>query len=356
MRRLSAVVLLLLAVFALEPIAAQPGLRDAIRIYREEAARNPTDLEVLTDLANLLVLTGETVEAEEIYRRVLELDESRVNARYDLALLLHQTGRRRPARREQLKVLELEPDHAWAHYQLGTLAAEAGERAKAIKYYSRAFTLEHRLTQASFNPHVLDNKLAIEAVMKAHSAPSSAALAPRQYEQPRRIANLLLPPSPEIEPVGEEDRLAEEQPEAQPGGGEMPSMTRHRVGAPGSARATVGRERTGPAAEPTEPAERLTSSKGRSRRESGGRIQSPSTTIGRSGSVIGPPPGGQQRSPAPPSGATGERSSEESTGRTQGRNEGRETRPAPFRPGEASTGRLELRLVPAQEDVLAASG
>lgn len=355
MRRLSPLVLLL-AVLSLAPIAAQPGLRDAIRSYRQEAARNPTDPEVLTDLANLLVLTGGTVEAEEIYRRVLELDESRVNARYDLALLLHQTGRHRPARREQLKVLELEPDHAWAHYQLGTLAAEAGERAKAIKYYSRAFTLEHRLTQASFNPHVLDNKLAIEAVMKAHSAPSSAALAPRHYEQPRRIAKLLLRPPPEIEPVGEEGRLAEEPPEAQPGGGELPSMTRHRAGAPGPARATVGRERTGRAVEPTEPVEQGASSRDRSRRESGRRIQAPSTTIGRSGSVIGPPPAGQQRGTAPRSGADGELSSEESTGRTQGRSEGRETRPAPFRPGEASTGRLELRLVPAEEDTLAANG
>lgn len=205
-KRISAVFVLLLAVSALRPVTAQPGLTEAIATYRARAAEEPRNPEVLTDLGNLLVLSGEMVEAEELYRRVLDLDEAQVTARYNLALLLHQTGRRRPARRQQLKVLDWQPDHAWAHYQLGTLAAEAGDRAAAIRRYAQAFSLDRRLTIAEFNPHILDNELSVQAVMRAYGSSASAALAPRRYEEPGRITRLLVPalgPAEEAAPAEE---------------------------------------------------------------------------------------------------------------------------------------------------------
>ena len=155
MSRASFAVLFLLAVSTLEPIVAEPsGLASAIRAHRTLVSEQPGDLEVLNDLGNLLVLAGEMAEAEQVYRQALHIDRDFAEAHYNLALLLHQTQRRRLAKQELHKALELRPDDPWSLYQMGTLYAEGGDRARAIKYYSKAFSVEPRLRLADFNPHI----------------------------------------------------------------------------------------------------------------------------------------------------------------------------------------------------------
>ena len=209
LRSATLAVLLLLSLAAARSIAvAPPGVAEAIRAQRSLLEAAPRSITLLNDLANLLALAGHAEEAEEVYRHALEVDPESVATHYNLALFHEEAGRRRLARRGFEKALKIAPDHAWSHYQLGYLAAEGGHRSKAIDYYVRAFALEPRLTMADFNPHILANDLATQALLIAHATDSAAALAPRIYRNPGRVRELLFAPMKAPVAVSPESREA----------------------------------------------------------------------------------------------------------------------------------------------------
>jgi tetratricopeptide (TPR) repeat protein len=197
----------------------QPYLSEALAIQRSLALENPDDPALLNDLANLLLLAGEMNESEDTYRRAIELAPESISVHYNLGLLLQQTERPEKARREFQQVITLNPEHAWSHYQLGVLLAASGRRSSAIEQFATALRLDPRLTDPAFNPHIVENDLAASATLMAYSHLSPATLAPRIYEEPSRIAGLLLPlPVPfdqsrAAKPTVEEDAAsAEEEP------------------------------------------------------------------------------------------------------------------------------------------------
>jgi tetratricopeptide (TPR) repeat protein len=197
----------------------QPNLSEALAIQRSLVLESPDDPALLNDLANLLLLVGEMNESEDIYRRALELAPESISLHYNLGLLLQQTERPKKARREFQQVIALNPEHAWSHYQLGVLLAAGGRRSSAIQRFATALRLDPRLTHPAFNPHIVENDLAASATLMAYSHLSPATLAPRIYEEPSRIAGLLLPlPVPfdqsraEKPSAGEEVSSAEEEP------------------------------------------------------------------------------------------------------------------------------------------------
>jgi Flp pilus assembly protein TadD len=373
MRRASFAALLILAVTTLQPIAAAPPrLAEAIRAHQDLAQERPGDLEVLNDLGNLLVLAGEMTEAEQIYRQALDIDDEFAKTHYNLALLLHQTERRREAKRELQRALELRPNDPWTLYQLGTLYAEGGARSRALKHYSKAFSLEPRLTLADQNPHILDNELATQALLMAHSSPPAAKLAPRKYEQPTRITELLLPQSEEKPSSSAEESTTPDRPEAAEGeAGQAMSTPRHTAPAlparPARRRArtpqspsqeTSAMERDpvldGPVPMPAEPEESDTAS--------GSGAGGPADNEENPGSYMSGRNEEKTREGSSESSA-GESSQETTEGKAESESEGepepeeakeREATGIPrHEPAEPSTGRLDLRLVPTEHDRLA---
>ncbi|MEE8277501.1 MAG: tetratricopeptide repeat protein [Thermoanaerobaculia bacterium] len=184
----------LVLVSALVALAvAPPHLPEALQAQRALAQNNPEDPEVLNDLGNLLMLAGELAEAEAVYGRALQLAPDRPSTRYNLALLLQETGRNRQAVKEYERVLEHYPRHAWAHYQLGTIYAESARRARAVKHYAQALALDPDLIRPEVNPHIVENELVTDALLVAGRSASPASIAPRLYQQPSRVADLLAP-------------------------------------------------------------------------------------------------------------------------------------------------------------------
>lgn len=165
-----------------ESIAAQKRLVD----------QDPQSAALVNDLGNLLYLDDQTQAAEEAYETSVRLDPELVSARYNLALLFQQTDRPRRAEREYRRVLKAQPDNAWALYQMGVLLAQRGKREAAIQSYAKSMRINPRLTDPAFNPHIVENSLASSAVLWAYSDLSSAALAPRVYENPDNVASILL--------------------------------------------------------------------------------------------------------------------------------------------------------------------
>jgi len=175
------------------PAAGEASLSEAVAAQRALTEDQPGNATLFNDLGNLLLLLGEEREAEDAYRRALQIDGELLSAHFNLALLLQQTYRPTKARREFKQLLKIDPENAWSHYQIGVLDARRGKRDAAIRSYARALRIEPRLTDPAFNPHILDNTLAASATLKAYADVSSAHLVPRTYESPRRIAGILVP-------------------------------------------------------------------------------------------------------------------------------------------------------------------
>jgi predicted TPR repeat methyltransferase len=175
--------------------AAPPNLSKALEVQRQLVQQRPDDPGAYNDLGNLLQMAGRPEEAEEAYQRALELDPERVSARFNLGLLLQQRGERRKALREYRAVLDRQPRHAWAHFQVGALLEADGNDARAIDAYARAFRLDPQLAFPEVNPQVIESDLVTEAMLQAYSeGEEPGTFPPPVYEQPNRIAELLVPP------------------------------------------------------------------------------------------------------------------------------------------------------------------
>ncbi len=186
----------LVTVAALAAVAAAPpNLERALAAQQTLLAQEPQNAAALVDLGNLLQLAGRTQEAEDAYRRAAEIDPRLTSAHFNLGLLLQERGEGLAALREFRRALKLDPGHAWAHYQMGVLHEGWGVKEHAIRWYARAFALDPELRFPDVNPHIVDNKLVTEASLYAYRH-LPAPQAPPDYEQPGRIAGLLLERDP----------------------------------------------------------------------------------------------------------------------------------------------------------------
>lgn len=184
----------LAAIAAIAAMAAvPPNLAKAIEEQQRLAAERPQDAAVFNDLGNLLLMVPQPEEAETAYRRAVELDPDKASALYNLGLLLQQRGELREAMKHYRRVVEVEPGHAWAHYQTGTLQEIWGQESRAIDSYARAFALDPQLAFPEINPHVVENKLLTEAMLRAYKSDFAPPQAPKVYDDPARIAALLVP-------------------------------------------------------------------------------------------------------------------------------------------------------------------
>ncbi len=188
---LSALVLVALATLA-AVAAAPPNLAKTLESQRRLSTERPNDAGVFNDLGNLYQLAHKPAEAEAAYRRAVELDPERVSALFNLGLLLQEKGERREAVQLYKRAVKAEPRHAWAHYQLGTLYEAAGNEGNAIESYAQAFALDPQLAFPQVNPQIVDNKLVTQAMLRAYRSDYAPTQAPKIYDEPGRIASLLV--------------------------------------------------------------------------------------------------------------------------------------------------------------------
>jgi len=304
----------LVFVTALAAVAAAPAnLERALAAQRTLIDEEPQNAAALVDFGNLLQLAGRSEEAEDAYRQALEIDPQLISAHFNLGLLLQERGEGLAALRQFRQALKLDPAHAWAHYQIGVLHEGWGVKDLAIRSYARAFALDPELRFPDVNPHVVDNKLMIEATLYAyrHLPPPQG---PPAYEQPARIAGLLL--------------------EREPRPGAPPAA----AAAPAAAVRPPGVGAAGAAAPATPPSRVLDA----------GDLQ-PGSNVGQvtgSGSRVGGVVGVPARPPEPEVFEPGDE-----VLRIQRPEVDEQGRPliVPFQPGQPSTGRLELKLFELEE-------
>ncbi|HEX6898775.1 MAG TPA: tetratricopeptide repeat protein [Thermoanaerobaculia bacterium] len=236
------IVSILVALVAIAAIAATaavpPNLTRTIEAQRRLAAERPQDAAVFNDLGNLLLMVPQPAEAEAAYRKAVEIDPDKVSALFNLGLLLQQRGELREANGFYRRVVKLEPGHAWAHYQIGSLYEVWGQQSRAIESYAKAFSLDPQLAFPEINPHIVENKLVTAAMLRAYKDGGAQPQAPRIYDEPSRIAGMLVPPP--APPQSETDQNAANAQQQQQGAAGRQPATTARTPAQG---ATVLRER-----------------------------------------------------------------------------------------------------------------
>ncbi len=389
--------LVVLTSFASSP----PNLERTLTAQQELVSQSPYDAQAHNDLGNLLILAGRDAEAEETYRRAVELDPRNTGVRFNLALLLQQSGRSDEAEGAFEELLAIEPRHGWAHYQLGVLYDGRSDRSKALEHYARAFAYDPALSFASNNPHVIDNEFSTEALLMADRYRTSVATrAPRHYSDPQRIADLMLDQEP-----GEDD--GEAAGEAGDGGRKPAGKRKGKRSAAGAAAAAdpggegraKKRQRDRVRQEPNEDEDEDEDDEdeddGRSRRQVGpqsvGNRQVGRPAGNRPPAAATRPPASRKPGESPAPGSTADRqeameerfkalrermrqgrgalddgpagdsgSDVDSATGDDGGDAPTRTRVAPrrqrYRPGSASTGRLELKLLPEPAERLAGLG
>lgn len=343
---LGTVVLIATAALSVAHVMAtdtSPRVLRAIEAQEALIENDPTDSTAYNDLGNLLSLAERFDAAEAAYRRAIELAPYAVAPHYNLALLLQQRGDSAAAVTELQTVLELEPTNAWAHYQLGADLERRGLRKAAIDHYARAFALDHALTFAENNPHIIENRLVTRAMLESqrYSNPLGAQV-PRRYDDAERIARLILQPlaAPATLPP-EPMAAADEALDGDDGDDSDPAaLPRLDTGGAAQPAGVPGAAATAPSARKLS-ADDLdgTSRAGQAGATAGGANRtSPSRVLDRyrrsSGSQVQPADPGERRRTLPsnrlPGGATADPSG------------GRQTTPVPSRRSTASLG-LELR-------------
>jgi hypothetical protein len=316
-------------------IAPPANLDAAITSQRALAAERPGDPQILNDLGNLLLLAGDMEEAEQVYRDALGLDPQMTSARYNLALLLAQTERPGLALQELEIVVDAQPENAWAHYQIGAILDARGADRRAIRRYATALRLDPQLAFPELNPHVIENEHLTEAMLHAYRDLPLAARAPKTYERPSRIVDLLVP----SQPAPAADTLAD--------GGAAPAEPRSRATyAPGAAAAA------GEAGAPGQNGERVLRENDLEQGGTVNQIVVPGYVPPRGGTRVQP---GQPTFTPPTRVLPDDGRGGRAPGATPGQPGGRQR----FVPGVPSTGRLEIELFPVEDDdreTLAAAG
>ena len=123
----------------------QGSLEEAQLLYRKCLDQDPNQSDCLCNLASLLVDKGYNEEAEQYYRRALDVTDSKhAGALYNLALLLQDSkkdGDLADSKDLYLKLIKIEPDNAEAWANLGAILHQLGELNLAIPSYMRSIEL-----------------------------------------------------------------------------------------------------------------------------------------------------------------------------------------------------------------------
>lgn len=337
--------------------ATPPNFERALKAQLELAANNPQDPEIHNDLGNLLVEAGFYTQAENAYVRALGLEPEDEAYRFNYALLLQQTGRASEAEQQFDEILLRRPDHAWALYQKGVIVHNRDDRKQALELYAQAFASDSSLTFAANNPHIIENKLATEALLMSNRyRQAPGAKVPRVYGEADRITRLMVEDeemeegaSEAAEDAGEDSEERAEAADSEGGralssSNPAPAATGGRaVG--GTQRGTTTRSqartvRPVDETRPTTPAARPRPQK----RSGGGSYYIPGSSSESSETVQ--PEGNTRRNNRQEGRAVGREN------RNRPRGEGRVQRPANqrprpgYRPPVRSTGSLDLELIP----------
>ncbi len=115
---------------------------EAEELYRRAIELDPQLAIAYTNLGNIRFRRADERGAEELYRRALEIDDRQPEAHYNLGYVLLERGDARRSVPCFQRALDADPRFADAHFNLAMAFEQIGERAKARPHWKRYLEIE----------------------------------------------------------------------------------------------------------------------------------------------------------------------------------------------------------------------
>lgn len=114
----------------------------ALGVVAPLGRRHPEAAEIQHLWAIILDLSRRPEEANERFRRAVDLQPGSVVLRTNFGASLMRLGRATEAAEQFRKALELEPDHSTANFNLGTILLQQGRPGRALPWLEKAFAVQ----------------------------------------------------------------------------------------------------------------------------------------------------------------------------------------------------------------------
>jgi tetratricopeptide (TPR) repeat protein len=127
------------------------GFEEAVQVYRQATTNAPGDWVLHENFAKLLQAIGEPKQAEQEWRRVIELMPHYAAAYYSLADVLDGQGKTGEALAYFHRALRAKPDSVEARNGIGLALANQGRGREAMEQYRRALAQKPDFAEARVN-------------------------------------------------------------------------------------------------------------------------------------------------------------------------------------------------------------
>ena len=119
--------------------------------YEREIDREPENVSLHDDVAQIYLTLGRTDEAVKHFAASAKLNPSAASTHFNLGTALIVAGRGEEARAEFDRALAIRPDYAQAHNNLGSLFLQQGRAADALGHFREALRIEPGNVEAQSN-------------------------------------------------------------------------------------------------------------------------------------------------------------------------------------------------------------
>lgn len=117
-------------------------MNDAEELYRRAIELDPWLAIAYTNLGNICFRRGNVDEAEQLYRRALDIDRKQPEAQYNLGYVMLEHGYSYEAVGYFRGAIESDPRFADAYFNLAMAYEQAGDRAKALPCWRKYLEIE----------------------------------------------------------------------------------------------------------------------------------------------------------------------------------------------------------------------
>ena len=132
---------------------------EAEQSYRKAIEIKPDYAEAHSNLGNIFRDIGKFEEAEQSYRKAIEIKPDYADSHYNLGITFNDLGKLEEAEFSCRKAIELKPDYAKAHCNLGTILMDLGKLKDAELSYLKAIEINPDFADAYFNLFRLYEKI-----------------------------------------------------------------------------------------------------------------------------------------------------------------------------------------------------
>ncbi len=126
-------------------------LKEAEEQYKKAIEVNPKYAVVHNNYAILLYELNRKEEAEEHFKKAIEVNPKHVSAHYNYAILLYELNRKEEAEEHFKKAIEVNPKYADAHYNYAILLYELNRKEEAEEHYKKAIEINPEFLLALYN-------------------------------------------------------------------------------------------------------------------------------------------------------------------------------------------------------------